>query len=78
MRVDVYHKVKEVRRGGGGTGRRWENRYDPTSKSVVMRTRDEPDRNSLMMMSRSFWSMSPCYTKVQREQTVIHRHHARI
>ncbi|KAJ0911976.1 hypothetical protein HanRHA438_Chr06g0269141 [Helianthus annuus] len=25
-----------------------------------MRTREEPERNSRMMMSRVFWSMSPC------------------
>lgn len=31
-----------------------------TSKSVVIRTLEEPERNSLMMMSRSFCSMSPC------------------
>lgn len=31
-----------------------------TSKSVVMRTRLEPERNSLMIKSLSFWSMSPC------------------
>lgn len=31
-----------------------------TSRSVVMRTRLEPERNSLMIKSLSFWSMSPC------------------
>lgn len=34
-----------------------------TSKSVVIRTRLEPERNSLMITSRSFWSMSPCCSK---------------
>ena len=28
--------------------------------SVVMRTREAPERNSAMMASRSFWGMSPC------------------
>ncbi len=32
-----------------------------TSRSVVMRTLLEPERNSFMMMSLSFCSMSPCY-----------------
>lgn len=32
-----------------------------TSRSVVMRTRLEPERNSLMIKSLSFWSMSPCW-----------------
>lgn len=32
-----------------------------TNKSVVMSTRLEPERNSFMMTSLSFWSMSPCY-----------------
>jgi len=31
-----------------------------TSRSVVMRTRLEPERNSFMMTSLSFCSMSPC------------------
>ena len=31
-----------------------------TSKSVLIRTREEPERNSLMMSSLSFCSMSPC------------------
>lgn len=31
-----------------------------TRRSVVMRTLLEPDLNSLMITSRSFWSMSPC------------------
>ncbi|MPC28807.1 hypothetical protein E2C01_022017 [Portunus trituberculatus] len=30
------------------------------SKSVVISTREEPERNSRMITSRSFWSMSPC------------------
>ena len=30
------------------------------SRSVVISTRDEPERNSRMMTSRVFWSMSPC------------------
>ncbi len=30
------------------------------SKSVVMSTREEPERNSRIMTSRVFWSMSPC------------------
>ena len=29
-------------------------------RSVVIRTREEPERNSRMMTSRVFWSMSPC------------------
>lgn len=33
-----------------------------TSKSVVIRTRLDPDLNSLMITSRSFWSISPCCT----------------
>lgn len=31
-----------------------------TRRSVVINTLLEPDRNSLMITSRSFWSMSPC------------------
>ena len=31
------------------------------NRSVVMRTRLEPERNSRIITSRSFWSMSPCY-----------------
>ena len=34
-----------------------------TSRSVVMSTLDEPLRNSLMIMSLSFCSMSPCYQR---------------
>lgn len=34
-----------------------------TSRSVVMRTLLEPERNSLMIKSLSFWSMSPCWNK---------------
>ena len=30
------------------------------SRSVVISTREEPERNSRMMTSRVFWSMSPC------------------
>ena len=30
------------------------------SRSVVISTREEPERNSRMIMSRVFWSMSPC------------------
>lgn len=30
------------------------------SRSVVISTRDDPERNSRMMTSRVFWSMSPC------------------
>ena len=33
------------------------------NKSVVIRTREDPERNSRMMTSRSFWSMSPCCKK---------------
>ena len=33
------------------------------NKSVVIRTREEPDRNSRIMTSRSFWSMSPCWNR---------------
>lgn len=32
-----------------------------TNRSVVIRTRLEPERNSLMIRSLSFWSMSPCW-----------------
>ena len=41
---------------GGRRERRGGERKDeaPTSKSVVMRTREEPDRNSLIIRSRSF------------------------
>lgn len=37
-----------------------------TSKSVVIRTRLDPDLNSLMITSRSFWSMSPCWRVKQK------------
>lgn len=37
-----------------------------TSRSVVINTLLEPERNSLMMTSRSFWSMSPCYNRKQK------------
>ena len=30
------------------------------SKSVEMRIRDDPERNSRMIKSRSFWSKSAC------------------
>lgn len=42
----------------------------PTSRSVVIRTRLEPERNSLMIRSLSFWSMSPCW---RRTGSVINR-----
>lgn len=32
-----------------------------TNKSVVISTLLEPERNSFMITSLSFWSMSPCY-----------------
>ena len=37
------------------------NKHSFTNKSVVMSTRLEPERNSFMITSLSFWSMSPCY-----------------
>ena len=39
---------------------RFRRRCGLTSRSVVMRTLLDPERNSLMIRSRSFWSMSPC------------------
>ena len=39
---------------------KFENVKHRTSKSVVMRTREDPVLNSLMMQSLVFWSMSPC------------------
>ena len=37
------------------------NKHSFTNKSVVMSTRLEPERNSFMITSLSFWSISPCY-----------------
>lgn len=37
------------------------DKHSFTNKSVVMSTRLEPERNSFMITSLSFWSMSPCY-----------------
>lgn len=39
----------------------WKEYSKFTSKSVVISTLLDPDRNSLIITSRSFWSMSPCW-----------------
>lgn len=42
-----------------------------TSRSVVINTLLEPERNSLMITSRSFWSMSPCYNRKQKSVDIL-------
>ena len=46
------------------------------SKSVVMRTREEPLRNSRMMSSRPFWSMSPCCRRPRPPPNTHTKHQA--
>uniref|UniRef100_A0A0E9XQ58 Uncharacterized protein n=1 Tax=Anguilla anguilla TaxID=7936 RepID=A0A0E9XQ58_ANGAN len=41
------------------------------SRSVVISTRLDPDRNSRMITSRSFWSMSPCRAETVKSLACI-------
>lgn len=45
-----------------------------TSRSVVMRTLLEPERNSFIITSLSFCSMSPCYWKNKRHKFLFKHH----
>ena len=40
-------------------------------RSVVINTREDPERNSRMMMSRVFWSMSPCVAETVKSRARI-------
>lgn len=54
-RKDRGVREREKRRKWAGGERKGGGKDEaPTSKSVVMRTREEPDRNSLIIRSRSF------------------------